>query len=178
MTLNTANQSFTGCFGLWQSTIRLSSVSKESLVQKISSKSYFDHTSPHCDLDDTLIAIHLFGLTLQLMMMHHCTKFDYQRLSGPKIYIFRQNLDSQTLLFQYPPPPPKKTHTKNTLLPGDIMNQTDIIQGEKEQLRDKKNCHLQLVQQAQCVPVTEIKPINQVTRVNKNKAALCQRNLS
>ena len=110
--------------------------SKESLVQKISSKSYFDHTSPHCDLDDTLIAIHLFGLTLQLMMMHHCTKFDYQRLSGPKIYIFRQNLDTQILLFQYPPTHPPKKHTKNTLLLGDIMNQTDIIQGEKEQLRD------------------------------------------
>ena len=45
---------FTGHFGFWQSTTKLSSVAKESLVQKIQQNwSYFGYTSPHLKFEDS-----------------------------------------------------------------------------------------------------------------------------
>ena len=46
-------------------------------------------------------------LTLQVMMMHHCTKFDFKRLSKlENIHWARQNLGTPYFPYTPPPPPP------------------------------------------------------------------------
>ena len=49
--------------------------------------SYFDHTSPCCDLD-LENSNNYFCMTLQLIMMHHNTEFGYKMFSGLKNIIW------------------------------------------------------------------------------------------
>ena len=57
-------------------------------------------------------------LTLQVMMMHHCTKFDFKRLSKlENIHWARQNLGTTYFQYNQPlPPPPPPPPNPSTLL--------------------------------------------------------------